>query len=454
MSACGSEAIEWSFAAAATDRFLVAAVNTTIVVLELDPATSAPLATAVPRVLEVSQAVQAVAVMGLRGLNAPFAKDQLVVGGDGKLLQRFSLGAAGAGATPSADGRHTEASWAPVAVYGPHSKRIVHLEEDTLEGSVIIADKFGEVYSVRLDPQSKAEPRGSSEPTFLLQHFSLITAVLVSGMNPHRRIVTCDRDCHIRVSHFPRVYDIETYLWAESPQAMTLSIVELSDGRLCTGDSSGRVHVWSLDPSSGCCPRLLVFDTVRFGQPSSCESGEEARVEFPMAVTSLCSLDCTTLSSSASSTVLICGLHCGSVAVVPLGSSGSGSFLLSPFNGASRGSGALRALAIRRTTANACVALCRDGSLAVIRMLHDGSVQVANFGSQSALTKDLLRGRGGEIDLVSHYASSFAEQNQQSSKRPQDNSSDDEVGDAYPAEDLEAASAQKKKRRGEGEEES
>lgn len=129
----------------------------------------------------------------------------------------------------------------PCYSFGPHAKRITHLTTSS-EGVIVFADKFGEVYRLRLcwSPQHHIEPDGNSTSpaVFLLQHFSFFSCVFLSSPVPRiegissteerdhifcRRLFTCDKDCHTRCSRFPEAYIIEQYLWRKRPVGQAIA---------------------------------------------------------------------------------------------------------------------------------------------------------------------------------------------------------------------------------------
>ncbi|CCW66161.1 unnamed protein product [Phytomonas sp. Hart1] len=132
----------------------------------------------------------------------------------------------------------------PCYRHGPHTKRILSMITD-VDGGIIFADKFGEVYRLPLswNPSSQmvegVTGDGKTPAMFLFQHFSLIsTLYLCSPIPPcgkfleecggrdRRRIFSCDKDHHCRVSHYPEVYNIEQFLWPQSGKAAVITCVE------------------------------------------------------------------------------------------------------------------------------------------------------------------------------------------------------------------------------------
>lgn len=137
--------------------------------------------------------------------------------------------------------------WKPSFQYGPHAKRITTLAT-CAEGTIIFADKFGEVYRLRLSwsPSHTIEVDGdASKPAmFLLQHFSILSTMFLSSPIPRieavssaedrssvacRRLFTCDKDRHARVSRYPETYVIDQFLWTRnSTQSVVTCVAEIA----------------------------------------------------------------------------------------------------------------------------------------------------------------------------------------------------------------------------------
>lgn len=137
--------------------------------------------------------------------------------------------------------------WKPSYQYGPHTKRITSLATCP-EGTIIFADKFGEVYRLRLSwsPQHTIEVDGdAAKPaTFLLQHFSILSTMFLTSPIPRlepvassedrssaacRRLFTCDKDRHARVSRYPEAYVIDQFLWTRSAaQSVVTCVAEIA----------------------------------------------------------------------------------------------------------------------------------------------------------------------------------------------------------------------------------
>lgn len=261
-----------------------------------------------------SQRIRAVAFMKLE--NGPVC---LVTAGDNKKVNVFDAEAALA-----AD---STAAIVPMFHYGPHNKKIQSLCTGS-DGSVVLSDKFGEVYKLQLtynsssntvdvekvtvtngdddvdesdDENNKAEAdsapaaaastlsekRDPTAVSFLLQHFSLIINSMLTSANP-RRLITCDRDGHVRVSRYPNTYNIQQYLWNEAPQSPITALVELDkleceERVIALGDRAGRVAIWSQDRSNSRSDefsRLAVIDISRMIAASEMKCASAAEADF------------------------------------------------------------------------------------------------------------------------------------------------------------------------------
>ena len=72
---------------------------------------------------------------------------------------------------------------------------------------LIVADKFGDVYTFNLNQNEEKEVSGCS---LLLGHVSMIMDITLSP--DQKYILTSDRDEKIRVSHYPRAFNIQSFL--------------------------------------------------------------------------------------------------------------------------------------------------------------------------------------------------------------------------------------------------
>ncbi|CUF81756.1 Hypothetical protein, putative [Bodo saltans] len=265
----------------------------------------------------------------------------LAAAGDGKQVHCYDVSNFALNATTTAAPAVSETG-APnlVFTYGLHQKKISHV--CAADDDIVLADKFGEVYRLQLaydeststfsatiaeanlldggdddddddDKTSNKTPVvvatsgngapmfGKQSASFMLQHFSLLTQLYMTDCVP-RRLLSCDREGHARVSKYPHTFVIDQFLWNDAPQAPITCIAELSDTQcegnvIVTGDGKGRVTFWcdavkvvsaslseesitSPKKSDGTFKRLTVIDLSAFHAESlahqSSSSGDDS----------------------------------------------------------------------------------------------------------------------------------------------------------------------------------
>ncbi|KAK6359987.1 tRNA (guanine-N(7)-)-methyltransferase non-catalytic subunit trm82 [Orbilia brochopaga] len=104
--------------------------------------------------------------------------------------------------------------------------------------TILVGDKFGDVYSYTIDSDS------SSEGTLLLGHVSLLTALTAaSTTTPQRQyIITADRDEHVRVTNYPLTHAIHTFCLAHT--AFVSRLLVTADNTLISGGGDDWLGVW------------------------------------------------------------------------------------------------------------------------------------------------------------------------------------------------------------------
>ncbi|KAI0306130.1 WD40-repeat-containing domain protein [Multifurca ochricompacta] len=124
--------------------------------------------------------------------------------------------------------------------------------------TIIVADKFGDVFSYPLTPLKTATPppapsreadtltshESPSGGTLILGHTSLLTAFLLTSDETH--IITADRDEHIRVSWFPQGYVIESFCLGHKKFVSALHIPRdpIAHDILVSGGGDPVLKVW------------------------------------------------------------------------------------------------------------------------------------------------------------------------------------------------------------------
>ncbi|KAI0793716.1 WD40-repeat-containing domain protein [Fomes fomentarius] len=124
--------------------------------------------------------------------------------------------------------------------------------------TVVISDKFGDVFSYPLNPEPTLAPssaptgaskRGSvtshenpSNGTLILGHASMLTTFLLTPDEQY--IITADRDEHIRVSWFPQGYAVERYCLGHEKFVSALHIPSFQHNVLVSGGGDPVLKVW------------------------------------------------------------------------------------------------------------------------------------------------------------------------------------------------------------------
>ena len=106
----------------------------------------------------------------------------------------------------------------------PIPKRPSSITIDSQGQRAIVADKFGDVYTVSInDDSSMSEIEIEIEKDIqpILGHVSMLTDITMATThhnNNHNNnkqfIITADRDEHIRISNYPKSYVIKIFIWS------------------------------------------------------------------------------------------------------------------------------------------------------------------------------------------------------------------------------------------------
>ncbi|OBZ66832.1 tRNA (guanine-N(7)-)-methyltransferase non-catalytic subunit TRM82 [Grifola frondosa] len=144
--------------------------------------------------------------------------------------------------------------------------------------TILVADKFGDIFSYPLHPgpaapststTTGASKRGAltshenpSNGTLILGHTSLLTSFLLSA--DERYIISADRDEHIRVSWYPQGYNIERYCLGHEKYFQSRLAVVININGLLHRRFVSAIHVPAFAPatlvSGGGDPMVKVWD--------------------------------------------------------------------------------------------------------------------------------------------------------------------------------------------------
>ena len=303
--------------------------------------------------------------------------------------------------------------------------------------NVIFGNKFGEVYAIALLQTPTGVVFGPA-PVFLLQHFSVLSALALVGYgrpttdgtaSDHCRIITCDRDAHTRVSKYPAAYEVEQFLWAPyvapaegeeraKQQDPIAAVIGSADGEtIFTGDVSGRVSQYVATTKPRAAPATAASSGVAVGSIGSLQKVWAARdyFDFEDAPETGAAPEpapanyggVVGLALLADGTLLIARDHVNALTAVR-GTNGTAAESEAVTAAVPLPAGAAPIVAlVAAPDASAAVALCRDGALFTV------SADLAFTPLLAAGASPLLAaGSLATVDLYYAWRSVFAENKQ------------------------------------------
>ncbi|KAF3902189.1 hypothetical protein ABW21_db0207436 [Orbilia brochopaga] len=103
--------------------------------------------------------------------------------------------------------------------------------------TILIGDKFGDVYSYNIDGEA------STDGSLLLGHVSLLTALTVATSTARRQfIITADRDEHIRVTNYPLTHAIHNFCLGHT--AFVSRLLVTADDTLISAGGDDWLGIW------------------------------------------------------------------------------------------------------------------------------------------------------------------------------------------------------------------
>ncbi|CAI2187508.1 6582_t:CDS:10 [Funneliformis geosporum] len=120
----------------------------------------------------------------------------------------------------------------------PVPKRVMAISFNKDGSQIVTADKFGDVYSHPLDPPDDKH----NVSTLLLGHVSMVTDMVITPNNKY--VITCDRDEHIRISKFPKGYNIESYCLGHNQFVSKIHILPWAMDLLVSAGGDDFIALW------------------------------------------------------------------------------------------------------------------------------------------------------------------------------------------------------------------
>lgn len=139
----------------------------------------------------------------------------------------------------------------------PFPKRPCSVAVSQDEKNIILGDKFGDVYSIEFDRpiiEDFNESLNSDDPKNLpipiLGHVSMLTSLVVTNDSMGKqKILTADRDEHIRVSNYPKSFVIDRWLFGHREFVSELVIPSFNKELLISAGGDEFFILWAWERS-------------------------------------------------------------------------------------------------------------------------------------------------------------------------------------------------------------
>lgn len=120
-------------------------------------------------------------------------------------------------------------------------KRPCAVSTSTNDADLIVADKFGDVYSIPINDENAVDEK-SLVP--ILGHVSMLSDVFVAEHDNKQFILTGDRDEHIKITHFPQSYVVKQWLFGHHEFVSCLHLCEFNNDLLVSGGGDDYLLLW------------------------------------------------------------------------------------------------------------------------------------------------------------------------------------------------------------------
>ncbi|KAG8691608.1 tRNA (guanine-N(7)-)-methyltransferase non-catalytic subunit trm82 [Ceratobasidium sp. 423] len=155
----------------------------------------------------------------------------------------------------------------------PKRANVLKLSQDGQ--TILVADKFGDIFSYPLvPPESTPQPQPAENAgsksiavamhdnphgTLILGHASIITDfVLTHG---EKQVVSADRDEHVRVSWYPDGWDVDRYCQGHKKFVSALEIPSCAPSILISGGGDPELYIWEYKTGKNIA-RIPVWDHI------------------------------------------------------------------------------------------------------------------------------------------------------------------------------------------------
>ncbi|ODV58605.1 Trm82p [Ascoidea rubescens DSM 1968] len=127
---------------------------------------------------------------------------------------------------------------------------------------LILGDKFGDVYKLKIPENFTDYNPINNSYTLLLGHVSMLTDLLLWNQS----VISADRDEHIRFSNFNNPFIIENFLFGHTQFISSLNIPKFNNNLLISAGGDQQIFFWNLSQTHQNHP-ILKFDIKPFIYP-------------------------------------------------------------------------------------------------------------------------------------------------------------------------------------------
>lgn len=125
----------------------------------------------------------------------------------------------------------------------PFPKRPNAITLTSDQKTLIIADKFGDVYPMSIQEEAVAKIDDAVQP--ILGHVSMLTDVIMTKDSSGKRyIITSDRDEHIKISHFPQCFIVNKWLFGHKEFVSSLCSPQWKQNWIFSAGGDDLVFTW------------------------------------------------------------------------------------------------------------------------------------------------------------------------------------------------------------------
>lgn len=109
------------------------------------------------------------------------------------------------------------------------------------DADLIVADKFGDVYSIPINDERIIDEKALVP---ILGHVSMLSDVFVAEHDNKQYVLTGDRDEHIKITHFPKSYVVKQWLFGHREFVSCLHLSDFNKDILVSGGGDDYLMLW------------------------------------------------------------------------------------------------------------------------------------------------------------------------------------------------------------------